>query len=111
MGTIDSEQVRVLLVDDDEDDFLITRDMLERQGRVRFAVEWAAQYDDALKAIRDQRHDAYLIDYRLGERTGLELIREGFASRPSAPVIMLTGHASYEIDLEATALGVTDFLV
>jgi diguanylate cyclase (GGDEF)-like protein/PAS domain S-box-containing protein len=111
MGTGDSEQVRVLLVDDDEDDFLITRDMLERQDRARFVVEWAAQYDDGLAAIRDQRHDAYLIDYQLGERTGLELIREGFASRPSAPVLMLTGHASYEIDLEATALGVTDFLV
>ena len=69
------------------------------------------EYDAALMAIREQRHDVYLIDYRLGERTGLELMREAFASRPSAPVIMLTGQADYEIDLEATALGVTDFLI
>ncbi len=53
----------------------------------------------------------YLVDYRLGAHTGLELMREGFASRPCAPVIMLTGQPDYEIDLEATALGVTDFLV
>ena len=53
----------------------------------------------------------YLIDYRLGQHTGLELVRDGFARRPFAPVIMLTGQADYEIDLEATALGVTDYLV
>ncbi len=111
MSTVDPEDVRVLLVDDDEDDFVITRDMLERQDRMRFSVEWAADYDQALAVIREQRHDVYLVDYQLGERTGLELMREGFASRPFAPVIMLTGLATYEIDLEATALGVTDFLV
>ncbi len=109
--SVDDEEVRILLVDDDEDDYVITRDMLERQDRVHFAVEWAADYDQALAAIREQRHDIYLVDYQLGERTGLELMREGFASRPFAPVIMLTGLATYEIDLEATALGVTDFLV
>jgi diguanylate cyclase (GGDEF)-like protein/PAS domain S-box-containing protein len=103
--------VRVLLVEDDEEDYIITADMLERQDEARFEVEWCSDYDDALEAIRDQRHDVYLIDYRLGSRTGLELVREGFASRPFAPVIMLTGQATYEIDLEATALGVTDFLV
>jgi diguanylate cyclase (GGDEF)-like protein/PAS domain S-box-containing protein len=104
-------EVRVLLVDDDEDDFVITRDLLEHQDRVRFTVDWRSTYDQALKAILEQRHDVYLVDYRLGERTGLELVREGFASRPFAPVIMLTGQPTYEIDLEATALGVTDFLV
>jgi diguanylate cyclase (GGDEF)-like protein/PAS domain S-box-containing protein len=103
--------VRVLLVDDDEDDYLITSEMLAGQSRVQFAVDWCSEYAAALQAIAEQRHDVYLIDYQLGERNGLELVREAFADGPSAPVIMLTGHATYEIDLEATALGVTDFLV
>jgi diguanylate cyclase (GGDEF)-like protein/PAS domain S-box-containing protein len=103
--------VKVLLVEDDEDDYLITRDMLARQERVQFSVDWRSDYGEALEAIRERRHDVYLIDYRLGAQTGLELVSEGFASRASAPVIMLTGQAAYEIDLEATALGVTDFLV
>jgi diguanylate cyclase (GGDEF)-like protein/PAS domain S-box-containing protein len=103
--------VRVLLVEDDEDDYVITRDMLERHGRVRFVIEWTPSYNDAMAAIQSERHDVYLIDYRLGERTGLELVREAFAARRFAPVIMLTGQATYEIDLEATALGVTDYLV
>ena len=65
----------------------------------------------ALARIREQRHDVYLIDYRLGSQTGLELVREAFAARPRAPVIILTGRSDYEIDLEATALGVTDYLI
>jgi diguanylate cyclase (GGDEF)-like protein/PAS domain S-box-containing protein len=105
------EPIRVLLVEDDEDDYLITRDMLARQERARFAVDWRSHYHESLQAIREGDHDVYLIDYRLGAHTGLELVREGFATRPYAPVIMLTGEATYEMDLEATALGVTDYLV
>ncbi len=111
MATSAADPVRVLLVEDDEDDYLITRDMLARQQGARFTVDWRSQYHESLRAIRESNHDIYLIDYRLGARTGLDLVREGFAARPSAPVIMLTGEATYEMDLEATALGVTDYLV
>jgi diguanylate cyclase (GGDEF)-like protein/PAS domain S-box-containing protein len=110
MATRD-EAVRVLLVEDDEDDYLITREMLASQDRARFTVDWCDNYAHALASIREQRHDVYLIDYRLGSQTGLALVREGFATRPRAPVIMLTAQSDYEIDLEATALGVTDYLI
>jgi diguanylate cyclase (GGDEF)-like protein/PAS domain S-box-containing protein len=106
-----TEPTSVLLVEDDEDDYMITREMLAQQERTRFELEWCSTYDDALRTIREQRHDVYLVDYRLGERTGLDLLRESFASRPSAPVIVLTGQSDYEIDLAASALGVTDYLV
>src|SRR5438132_5641594 len=106
-----TDSLRILLVEDDEDDYIITREMLAAQDRVRFTVDWCSDYDGGLATIREQRHDVYLIDYHLGPRTGLELVREGFAPRPFAPVIMLTGESDYEIDLEATALGVTDFLL
>jgi diguanylate cyclase (GGDEF)-like protein/PAS domain S-box-containing protein len=103
--------IKVLLVEDDEDDYLITRDMLAGQERASYKVDWSKEFGDALELIRAQAHDVYLIDYRLGSRTGLELVREGFADRPHAPVLMLTGELDYEIDLEATSLGVTDYLV
>src|SRR5438067_1514603 len=103
--------LRVLLVEDDEDDYLITKDMLAAQDRARFKLEWCDDFGQALSVIREQRHDVYLIDYRLGKHTGLELVMKGFASRPRAPVLILTGQSDYQIDLEATALGVTDYLV
>jgi diguanylate cyclase (GGDEF)-like protein/PAS domain S-box-containing protein len=103
--------VKVALVEDDEDDYLITRDMLRQQNRTEFAVDWCSDYDSALSVIQGERHDVYLIDYRLGAHTGLELVRAGFTARPGAPVIILTSQTDYEIDLEATNLGVTDFLL
>jgi CheY-like chemotaxis protein len=105
------EPTTVLLVEDDEDDYLITREMLARQDRARFVLDWCATYEHAVSTISERRHDVYLIDYRLGERTGLELLRAAFGTRQHAPVIVLTGQSDYEIDLAASALGVTDYLV
>jgi diguanylate cyclase (GGDEF)-like protein/PAS domain S-box-containing protein len=85
--------------------------MLASHERVRFELDWASNYDAGLAMIRRGCHDVYLIDYRLGSRPGLELVREAFARRAHAPVIVLTGQADLNIDLEASALGVTDFLV
>ncbi len=110
VGTRD-KVVRVLLVEDDEDDYVLTKDMLDGQDRARFRLEWCDRFDDALAAIRERRHDVYLIDYRLGERTGLDLVREGLGANPHAPVLMLTGQGNYEIDLAASALGITDYLI
>ncbi len=106
-----AESCRVLLVEDDEDDFLITRDLLAAQSRMLFELDWSPDYEAGLVEIRRRLHDVYLIDYRLGRHTGLDLVREGFGSGPRAPVILLTGQGDYEIDLEATALGVTDYVV
>jgi diguanylate cyclase (GGDEF)-like protein/PAS domain S-box-containing protein len=105
------EVVRVLLVEDDESDYVVTRDLLTAQEHASFKVEWCADYDSALSVIREQRHDVYLVDYRIGARTGLELVSEGFGAQPTAPVIALTGGGDYAVDVEATALGFTDFLV
>ena len=105
------DEVSVLLVEDDEDDYLITAGLLAAQDRTRFALAWARDYESAIETIRDRPHDVYLVDYRLGGRTGLELIREAFSSGVRAPVIMLTGQSDYEIDLEAAAIGITDYLV
>jgi diguanylate cyclase (GGDEF)-like protein/PAS domain S-box-containing protein len=107
----ESQPLRVLLVEDDEDDYLLTSEMLAGTERAHFEIDWCRDFQQALEAIREQRHDVYLIDYRLGARTGLDLVREAFASRPLAPVLILTGESAYEIDLEATALGVADYLV
>jgi len=103
------ELVRVLLVEDDEDDYVITREMLAEVGS-RFELDWCADHDTALAVIRERRHDIYLLDYDLAGHAGLDLVRAGFIGR-AAPVIILTGHSDHEFDLLASALGVADFLV
>jgi diguanylate cyclase (GGDEF)-like protein/PAS domain S-box-containing protein len=107
----DLAEISILLIEVDEEDYLLTREMLSRVERPGFSLEWCQDYAAGLAAIAERRHDVYLVDYRLGSRTGLDLIREGFADGPLAPVIVLTGESADEIDLETTALGVTDYLV
>jgi diguanylate cyclase (GGDEF)-like protein/PAS domain S-box-containing protein len=106
-----SEPLRILLVEDDEDDFVLTRSMLLANGRTKFDVAWEQTYAAALRATQLAAYDLYLVDYRLGEHTGLDLVRNAWGADPPAPVILLTGQDDYAVDLEATALGVTDYLV
>jgi diguanylate cyclase (GGDEF)-like protein/PAS domain S-box-containing protein len=106
-----SESLRILLVEDDEDDFVLTRSMLQVPGDGWFQLEWEQSYLPALQAIREARHDLYLVDYRLGDRTGLDLVRDAWDTEPPAPVIVLTGQDDYEVDVQASELGVTDYLV
>src|SRR3954467_7226922 len=63
--------VRVLLGEDDEDDFVLTRDLLAEIPTARFELDWEPRYEAALADVCAARHDVYLVDYRLGARTGL----------------------------------------
>jgi diguanylate cyclase (GGDEF)-like protein/PAS domain S-box-containing protein len=105
------EPLRILVVEDDEDDYVLTQSMLRDHGRAPIALDWEQGFAPALATIREARHDLYLVDYRLGAHTGLDLVREAWESDPPAPVILLTGQDDYEVDLEASELGVTDYLV
>jgi two-component system, sporulation sensor kinase E len=96
-----TDALRILLVEDDEDDFVLTKSMLSVPGHTRFKLDWEQSYGPALRAVREARHDLYLVDYRLGEHTGLDLVREAWETDPPAPVIMLTGQDDYEVDRQA----------
>src|SRR5271154_5455643 len=102
---------KILLVDDDEDDYIITRDLIARIGDRRYHLDWINDYEAGLAAVRRAEHDICLLDYRLGERAGLELLRESptFNGRP--PVILLTGQGDHEIDIEAMKAGAADYLI
>ena len=107
---MDTERIRVLLVDDDEDDYVLTRDLFaEIQGTV-FDLEWIDSYDAALEATATTKHDIYLFDYRLGAGNGLELLRLAIARGCSAPIILLTGQGDRLIDIEAMKAGAADYL-
>lgn len=103
--------VKVLLIDDDEDDFLITRDLLSHIHDRRHHLDWVNNYNDGLAAVKRGGHEICLLDYRLGEHTGLELLRESqpFEARP--PMILLTGQGDQEIDMEAMKAGAADYLI
>jgi len=107
----DTRPLRVLIADDDEDDYILTRDLLLRIGRPRFQLDWTPSYEGALAAIELNQHDVYLFDYHLGHSDGLELLREAMARGCKAPIILLTGNDNWETDVEAMKAGAADYLV
>jgi len=108
---IDTEMVRVLLVEDDEDDFVITRDLLSEMAGRRFTLDWAKTFEQALESMALNGHDVCLVDYRLGPQNGIELLRAALECGCQAPVILLTGAGEHQIDLEAMRAGAADYLV
>src|SRR5512147_1689681 len=102
---------RILLVDDDEDDCVLIRDLLSSVSSSSYELEWAASYDAAMEAIDRGRQDVCFLDYRLGERNGLDLLREATAKGRRTPVIMLTDKDDNQVVVHAMRAGATDYVV
>ncbi len=100
----------ILLVEDDEDDYVLTRTMLQEARGGVYVLDWRSSYDSGKQAILSNGYDAVLMDYELGPRTGVELTREVTALGCKAPIILLTGRGNYDIDVEAMQVGATDYL-
>lgn len=103
--------IKILLVDDDEDDFVLTRDTLSEIPDKKYKLEWEPDYEKARERIRQRRHDVYLIDFQIGAFSGLDLISEAHQHNVAAPLILLTGKSDPEIDERAMQAGAADYLV
>jgi signal transduction histidine kinase len=103
--------VRALLVEDDEDDYLLTRELFDQLPQGAYHLDRVATYEAALDAFAKCQHDVYLLDYRLGQRTGIDLIIEAARLGCHSPIIMITGQREREVDLLATKTGAVDYLV
>ena len=101
----------ILMIDDDEEDFLLTRDVLRSAFGAEFRLDWVSTWDDAMAEIGRRRHGVYLLDYCLGRRDGIELVREAIGRGCDAPIILLTGNGDRDVDLEAMRAGAADYLV
>lgn len=100
----------VLLVEDDRDDFFLTQDVLQCVPNHKYSVVWAGSYERANFELLERSYDVALVDYRIGERTGLEFIREAGRRFPDTPMILLTGLIDPHIDRAAEEAGAADFL-
>ncbi len=101
----------VLVIEDDEDDFFIASNLLSKATNISCKVDWAKSYEEGLNAVSAQLYDVCLVDYRLGARNGLELLREAAENGARTPMILLTGQGDIEVDLNAMMAGAADYLV
>jgi signal transduction histidine kinase len=107
----DSNRIRVLLIEDDDDDVVLISGLLSDVSSAGYELTRAADYDTALLKLDAGDFDVCLLDYRLGNKSGLDLLHGTLTDELKAPVIILTGQGDYETDLEAMRSGAADYLV
>ena len=105
------EIVRALLVEDDEDDYLITKELFSDIYGDAHRLMWVRDFDEALEKLTGDDYDICLLDYRLGVKNGLEFLREASARGVKIPIIFLTGQGDRSLDLDAMNAGAADYLV
>ncbi|MEW6601180.1 MAG: EAL domain-containing protein [Nitrospirota bacterium] len=108
---INDDLIKILLIDDDEDDYVVTRDLLSEARGLKHSLHWVPSYEEALGMLCENKYDVYIVDYRLGERTGLDLLYKASCQGCRAPFILLTGVSDHETDIKAMKAGAADYLV
>jgi two-component system, sensor histidine kinase and response regulator len=103
-------QTTVLLVDDDEDDRLLTTDLLAEGGQGRYVCDAVVSFEQGAAALR-LGYGVALVDYRLGARTGLDLVQDAVTSGVRVPIILLTGVGDEDLGHAALRAGAADYLV
>src|SRR6201985_3445363 len=102
---------RILIIEDDQDDFLIIEACIKDIPDKKFEIDWCYDYQEALNHIERDRYDICFVDYLLGEKTGLDLLREAIAMGYEAPLVLLTGIGNRDVDVQAMTIGAVDYLV
>jgi len=70
-----TDVIKILIVDDDDDDFLITSDLIKRAPGIKAQIDWCNKHGEALQHMADKNYDLYFVDYRLGAKSGLDLLK------------------------------------
>ncbi len=104
------ELIKILLVEDDEDDYMIIKDYLS-DTFLPYEITWAVNYNNFLTHISEGTFDLVITDYLLGTTSGIEVLKRVKEKDTFIPVILLTGKGSTSIDMEAMKLGASDYLV
>lgn len=104
-----SNQLKILIVDDDQADRNNVRRLLKRAG-LETEITEAADYEEAKEKMSNNLFDCVLIDYLLPDRDGLTLVREIRQQGVKIPLIILTGHGDEEIAVDMMKAGASDYL-
>jgi len=102
---------RILIIDDDEDDFIITSEYIRAIPDSSFHIDWVSTYKAGLEKIAAGGYDLYFVDYRLGAKSGVDFLKEAVKMGCDEPIILLTGQGNHAVDIEAMESGAVDYLI
>ena len=105
-----SRDLSVLLIEDDEDDYEITSEVLDELPGTTVTLEWVEAYEPGFARLESESFDICFVDYRIGGRTGLEFISMAREKGILVPLVLLTGVGQHDIDVAASESGASDYI-
>ena len=103
--------INILIIDDDIDDFIITSEYIKDIDSAHFHIDWCYNFHEALAYMKQHKYHLYFVDYRLGAKTGLDLIKDAMKADCEEPIVLLTGKGNQAIDRQAMQAGAADYLI
>ncbi len=97
----------ILIVDDEKAIRKALTEILNFEG---FAVEEAADGEEAIKKIKDNNYDCILCDIKMPKKDGLEVLQAAKEEKPDTPFIVISGHGNIETAVEAVKKGAYDYI-
>lgn len=105
------QNTKLLIVDDDEDDYILARALLNDISPGPYSLDWAPTFAEGEALLKKNTHDLCLMDYQLGSDDGIKLLKKAGELGFTGPIILLTGMHQGELDREALEAGAVDYLV
>lgn len=99
--------IKILIVDDDKDLCKIVSDVLKEEG---YAVKIANDGESAINILKDQKFNLMILDYKLGEKNGLQVFEESKQIDPSLIIVMISAYGNTKVRARAKELGTYSFL-
>ena len=103
-----ADRIKLLLVDDE---VAYVNVLANRMGRRKIDVTKALSGTEGIQALRGQDFDVAILDLKMEDMDGLEVLRIFKKMVPRMPVIMLTGHGSEQAARAGIELGAFDYLI
>jgi two-component system, cell cycle response regulator len=112
-GTVCKDMVSrtLLLIDDDRLQAKLIEGHLRQFRGEGYELVWRGTYEEGLAELAAGGHAVCLLDYQLGPRDGLELLREAREAACPTPIVFLTAESGREVDMAALQAGALDYLV
>jgi diguanylate cyclase (GGDEF)-like protein len=102
---------RVLVIDDDRLQFRLLQEHFRNFRRGTYELDWSETYEDGIARLLSGDYAVCLLDFRLGDRDGLQLIKEASEKGCRTPIVFLTAESAASVDIQAMEAGALDYLV
>jgi len=103
-------KVKLLIVDDDEDDIVLIKDIITDRMGSSIDVSCARSASEAMANFDRVLYDVCFLDYKLGEDNGLKLLHEIKVKGIDTSIILLTGQGNEDIAVDALKNGAVDYI-